>query len=411
MSDLSSPERFHGLDALRGFALLLGVLLHASMSFLPGPYGVPVWITQDSQASGLFGLAFYVPHIFRMTLFFLLAGFFARLAYEKRGALGLAFDRAKRIALPLIAFWMPVFAGVITAAIWAVVKANGGAPLEPQEQPSLTASNFPLTHLWFLYLLCLFYPAAIVLRWIFSAIDKSGWIGTLMDRLSGFITATPLGLVILALPLTTAFLSAEQWMMWFGIPTPDTGLLPNPTALTGYGLAFGFGWILHRRTDLLNRLARLWIINLGTALALTVTCLVLIGITPSFDAAQSDLRGWGYALSYATAGWAWSLGLVGLAMTVFSRANAAVRYTANASYWIYILHLPIVMALQVLVNDWDVPGVLKLALIVGGTLVVTLGSYHLLVRGSWVGGWLNGRRYGAKAEARRMALNAESSPV
>jgi hypothetical protein len=34
-----------------------------------------------------------------------------------------------------------------------------------------------------------------------------------------------------------------------------------------------------------------------------------------------------------------------------------------------------------------------------------LASYHLLVRGTPIGGWLNGRRYGRKAEARAQALS------
>ena len=86
MSHLQSTPRLHGLDAIRAFALLLGVVLHSAMSFMPGPFGIPLWITQDVQSAEGFALLFYVPHIFRMVLFFLIAGFFARLAYERRGA-------------------------------------------------------------------------------------------------------------------------------------------------------------------------------------------------------------------------------------------------------------------------------------------------------------------------------------
>ena len=31
-----APERLHALDAVRGFALLLGIVLHATLSFMPG---------------------------------------------------------------------------------------------------------------------------------------------------------------------------------------------------------------------------------------------------------------------------------------------------------------------------------------------------------------------------------------
>ena len=47
--------------------------------------------------------------------------------------------------------------------------------------------------------------------------------------------------MLLAVPVAAALYFTPDWYMWFGIPTPDTGLIPNPTALIVYGVAFGFG--------------------------------------------------------------------------------------------------------------------------------------------------------------------------
>ncbi|HWS27615.1 MAG TPA: acyltransferase family protein [Xanthomonadales bacterium] len=69
---LSIPERLHGLDALRGFALLLGVVLHLSMSYLHG--AEYFWIVSDGERRTLLGGLYYLIHRFRMPLFFLLAG-------------------------------------------------------------------------------------------------------------------------------------------------------------------------------------------------------------------------------------------------------------------------------------------------------------------------------------------------
>ena len=41
----NSSKRWHDLDALRGFAMLLGIVLHAAMSFLGG-----VWSVNDVRA-------------------------------------------------------------------------------------------------------------------------------------------------------------------------------------------------------------------------------------------------------------------------------------------------------------------------------------------------------------------------
>ena len=46
-SEIDRSERLHGLDALRAAALLLGVVLHATLSFFP----TPIWIVADDQRS------------------------------------------------------------------------------------------------------------------------------------------------------------------------------------------------------------------------------------------------------------------------------------------------------------------------------------------------------------------------
>ena len=79
-----SENRLHALDAVRGFALLLGVAFHAALSFLGGPPGT--WFAADISSNAVLGDAAFVTHIFRMSLFFFIAGYFGRLLYQKLGA-------------------------------------------------------------------------------------------------------------------------------------------------------------------------------------------------------------------------------------------------------------------------------------------------------------------------------------
>ena len=45
-----NEQRLHALDAVRGFALLLGVAFHAALSFMPGwPPGI--WAMNDNSPS------------------------------------------------------------------------------------------------------------------------------------------------------------------------------------------------------------------------------------------------------------------------------------------------------------------------------------------------------------------------
>ena len=50
-----------------------------------------------------------------------------------------------------------------------------------------------------------------------------------------------------------------------------------------------------------------------------------------------------------------SFGLIGLFRRVFATERRGVRYLSDASYWMYVVHLPLIMAAQWLVRDWSVP--------------------------------------------------------
>ena len=98
------------------------------------------------------------------------------------------------------------------------------------------------------------------------------------------------------------------------------------------------------------------------------------------------------AACYPLATWAWTFGLLGLAMRFLSGQNAAIRYVADSSYWIYLIHLPIIMVAQVLLFPLALPALAKFALVLATTLPIMLLSYHLMVRYSFLGALLNGRR-------------------
>ncbi|MGH8188051.1 MAG: acyltransferase family protein, partial [Steroidobacteraceae bacterium] len=170
-------ERLHALDAVRALALILGVFFHATMSFLPG---FPVWPVVDVERTPIMGGTFFVLHIFRMTMFFFIAGFFARLALQKRGLAGFIKDRLKRIGIPLLAGWPLMIASIIGIAVWAAVQATGKIP--PAPQPPDVPGFFPLTHLWFLYVLLWLYALALIVRAAILRIDRNGPFRRLVDR-------------------------------------------------------------------------------------------------------------------------------------------------------------------------------------------------------------------------------------
>ncbi len=64
--------------------------------------------------------------------------------------------------------------------------------------------------------------------------------------------------------------------------------------------------------------------------------------------------------------------------------------TADSSYWIYVIHLPIVIFVQTLLIPWEVSLWIKLAIVVGVTWLFSFASYLVVVRYMPVGWILHG---------------------
>jgi glucans biosynthesis protein C len=208
----------------------------------------------------------------------------------------------------------------------------------------------------------------------------------------------------MAAPLGAAFASIHKWLMWFGIPSPTGSFVTSPTALIAFGSAFCFGWLLHRQVELLRMLERDWALNLILAIGLITVCLALVGATPPLTPIEDDAIRLAGAACYAAATWTATFAVIGLALRFLSGCSPARRYIADASYWLYLIHMPIVMPLQVAVSRLDWPWPAKFAAILAVAFPLMFASYELVVRHSFIGLVLNGRRAPRSAAMRREGL-------
>lgn len=101
-----------------------------------------------------------------------------------------------------------------------------------------------------------------------------------------------------------------------------------------------------------------------------------------------------FCLYYSCIMWLIVIGLVGLFRTWFSNPNATIRYWADASYWMYLLHINILFGTQYLLADLDWHWLIKFPLYLLICFLIMLPSYHYLVRNTWIGVLLNGRILG-----------------
>ena len=382
---MHAEERLHALDAVRAFALLSGIVLHAAMTFMPGlaSFGFPA----DSSQSPTLQTLFYVIHVFRMALFFMLAGYFAHLMFHRKGTAGFLRDRVKRILVPLIVGWV-VFGPLTTALVFMAL----GPPMQ-SAAPAPAPSAFSLSHLWFLYYLLLLYGTTLILRGCFvKLLDRQG---RQRARIDGWVRSLVQGHaapLLLAAPIASYLYLTRNWILWSGIATPDTGLTPQLPAMIGFGTAFVFGWLVHRQSELLTVWKRRWAMHLGLAVAFTVLSLWLLERAPNPFAVAPSIK-LAYAACYTLAMWNWIFGLIGAALRFCSGASAARRYLADSSYWLYLAHLPLVFALQMIVLKWPLHWSIKFPLIVSVAVALLLLSYHYWVRNTYIGEILNGRRY------------------
>ena len=380
----AAPDRLHALDAVRGFALMLGVVLHVAMSYLPG---FNAWPLLDRSTSEPLGVTFYVIHMFRMILFFLIAGFFGRMLLHRYGVRAFVRNRSGRILIPLVVGWIVTFPIVAMT----LASALGGAPppVPPVGLPRPVLA-FPLLHLWFLYVLTLLYGATLAIRQgVIERVDRQGALRGWIDRGVKTAMTTAAMPALLAAPLVAALMTLPKWVAWSGIPTPDQSLIPNLPAFAAFGTAFVFGWLVQRQITVLDVLQRRWAFHLTLGIGLTILALSMIGTAG--QAPEPERPAFLYAACYALAAWSWSFAIAGIGLRFFSAASPTRRYVADSSYWIYLAHLPVVFVLQLVVKDLPWHWSVKFPLVLTAALVLLFLSYHYLVRFTFIGELLNGR--------------------
>lgn len=230
-------------------------------------------------------------------------------------------------------------------------------------------------HLWFLYYLCLLF----VLFLIFASLYRR-----LRWRIPETLLASPWCWTLLV-PLT--FLAQLLNMQTFG-PDTASGLLPWPPKLLYYSVFFFYGAYCFQRPFFESQVgqhwAKLFLLALPTLL-LALHFFTMRGENFVLYHSLSSLLGAIYA-------WLMTFGMIGLFRRFFSKESPRIRYLSDSSYWLYLAHLPLIIALQVFVSLWPWPSIFKFTLICLATFGILLVLYEFTVRYTWIGTMLNGKK-------------------
>ncbi len=332
--------------------MLLGLAYHATYAWFPG---VAPWyfVADTSPVEALVTVTGFL-HCFRMQVFFALSGFFSHLVFERRGPRGYLADRSRRLLVPLL-FALPVVLGLDW---WLRGQSAALGLMSPAYTQGTGAPASPL-HLWFLIYLWVFCAAA----WALPAWDGPS---KLVRRGLRF----PPSLLALA-GLTCAGL-------WVHPETrPDLFFWPRPFELLHFGLFFAFGWWLWPARDALPALQRHagWLLAAGFGLGLFI-----------FTGGRHWQPGWLTLSGLVT--WLMTLGALGLAFGVPSKDRPWLRFLVESSYWVYLVHYPVVLALQLFFAQREGPGWLEYGATTALTFAFALLSFTLLVWKTPLGPWL-----------------------
>ncbi|WP_438862426.1 acyltransferase family protein [Neptunicella sp.] len=391
MSSLPS-NRLDYLDAVRGFALILGIIFHASLSFMPMFIG---WAVMDISTSNLIPFFALISHSFRMELFFLIAGFFSHMNFHKRGWHKLVESRLVRIAIPFIVGWFLFRPMLVSGWIMGAESMRGDANISGAlVQGIKTLADIPKdllvgTHLWFLYYLLFITASLLLIRCFVGRITPlQKRLTRLADWIISWICQTPVGMLVVAIPTAASLWFMQHW----GMDTPDKSLVPTIPVTLIYAGFFLFGWLLHRQPRLLETFAQItWGKSLLCLIAI-IASMLLSKFEGQLNHTRYDLIKVGFMFSYAMMMWTLIALTIGLCKRIFSRPNRFIRYMADASYWLYLVHLPIVVWLQIAFAELPLHWSLKLLGISTITIALSTVIYDAFVRSTWVGRILNGSR-------------------
>jgi peptidoglycan/LPS O-acetylase OafA/YrhL len=362
MNVTTDIQRRYDIDWLRIGAVLLLFPFHAARIFNLGED----FYVRNATASKSLSYIVEFLNPWHMPLLFLLAGASTWFALSYRGAGGYTVERVKRLLVPLL-FGLLV---IVPPQSYLGMISHGGADTSffawlpsffhqnAADPGAYFLGGMTFGHLWFILHLFLYSLIALpIVLFLRRRTGKRviGWLAKLAER-RGVI-------LLFALFLCVA------------IPFPDM-YGGNPVYL---GMFFLLGYVL------------LSDVRFEHAIDRHKFAALLLGFIPCLGIAYFEVRGWP-AVSWPLAAplvdfahyllipWFCMIALLGYGRRFLSFSNRFLKYTAQASYPVYLLHQTVIVAVGFFVVKWGVGTPIKYAAVLTGSLVAAFLIYDLAIR-------------------------------
>jgi fucose 4-O-acetylase-like acetyltransferase len=327
-------------------------------------------------------------HAFRMPVFFLLAGYFVALLVARRGHKGMLAHRMRRLALPFAIFWpILIVCTTVLMLVYVHLMARGTVGIDVSLLAKKTAgvSPFNTMHMWFLYYLIWFCLLTAALAPVWRALPAR--IHAAVDAGFRALTGHRWGPLVLAIPLAIvgSFYRA-------GMVAVSGSFIPQLPELVHNGLFFVAGLLAWRHQDaLLPYLTRTCWRN---TIAGAVVFVVVLGVFKTFISHPGSIpyiETW-IAFLYNLTSWLWSFALIGLFLRYLPDQHRVLRYVSESSYWVFLVHMLGTIGFGAMLYTLPAGVMTKMLLNIALTTLACLLSYQLLVRHTFIGVLLNGKR-------------------
>jgi peptidoglycan/LPS O-acetylase OafA/YrhL len=372
----------HYIDWLRVLAIVGVFLYHAIRPFVHHDW----LIGNRYQSLALTFVCLVFLGSWGMPLFFLMAGAGTGFALRRRSGRQYVSERIKRLLIPLIVgaiLLSPVqfyiewihkgwYSGSFLGFIPAFLQ---GRAQEFQGVVSPRIFEAFGSHLWFLgYLFSFSLIALPLFMWLRSDAGQrfTGWLGDLGERRGGLLVFV-LPLVIVRLSLQPGFSLYTDW------------------ADFAYMLVyFVYGYILYGDERFVRAIRRDAGLTLGIGLG---TTLLMVGAALAGVAAEWATNPTlpGFYVAWAAVvlnGWCWTVTALHVGMRLLNFRNRWLAYGQEAILPFYLFHQPVIVVIAFYTVQWDIAAQLgagvdilvKLLIVVLGSLVITVGLYEIVLR-------------------------------
>lgn len=385
VASAARPPREHFWDTLRAALMLLGIPYHVALSYVAGQQ----WIVKSGEGvTGFQELARFIS-LFRMPVFYLIAGYFAAMLLARRAPGAWLEGRFRRLGIPFVTSIVLL----IPPMNWFCEISN--LPLRQAIDSWLLNSSqsggYWVRHLWFIIVL-LYFCCAIALLAHWKRDFRTARLPQRTDRLIGRHMAPAL-LAIAAIVGLWEAVAVEAFYIW-GL---NTNLLQQVLRLDQaiiFAPWFALGCFLQRSREAVARATRY-----SHRIAVLAVAAVALGI-----AAKGQVHPAAFRFIETFAAILMAQLLISLAAHLFDRPIPVVQRFTAASFVIYLFHLPVICGLVFAGQYVPVPPLFKALAVMGLTLAISYGAWLVIERSKTLATMFDGGLRPAPQQAPAPAL-------